>query len=50
MPNETYAYMLAFFLSALSVFAADNTKKSAVDPDGAYKNNCMPCHYAVRDY
>jgi hypothetical protein len=37
-------------LSALPVIAADNTKKSAVDPDDAYKNNCMRCHSAVRQY
>jgi hypothetical protein len=41
---------LLLCLSALSVFAADNIKKSDVDPDGAYKNNCMRCHSAVRRY
>ena len=41
---------LLLCLSALPVFAADNTKKSAVDPDDAYKTNCMRCHSAVRQY
>ena len=41
---------LLLCLSALPVFAAENPKKTAVDPDDAYKNNCMRCHSAVREY
>ena len=41
---------LLLCLTALPDFAADNTKKSTVDPDDAYKNNCMRCHSAVRQY
>jgi hypothetical protein len=40
--------------STLLVFAGDHSKKvigpKAIDPDDAYKNNCMRCHSAVRQY
>ena len=29
---------------------AGTDKKKATDPDEAYKNNCMRCHSAVRQY
>lgn len=34
---------------ALPALANSHAKKS-VDPDEAYKNNCMRCHSAVRQY
>jgi hypothetical protein len=36
-------------LLALPVFAGSH-KKTPIDPDDAYKNNCMRCHSAVRHY
>jgi hypothetical protein len=41
---------LLLCLSALPLFAAGKPRKTAVDPDDAYKNNCMRCHSAVRQY
>jgi hypothetical protein len=41
---------LVLVLAASPVFAADNPRKTTVDPDDAYKNNCMRCHSAVRQY
>jgi hypothetical protein len=41
---------LLLCLSASPVFAANNPRKTSVDPDDAYKNNCMRCHSAVRQY
>jgi hypothetical protein len=37
-------------IGTLPVFARDHSRKSPVDPDDAYKNNCMRCHSAVRQY
>ena len=37
-------------LSAWRIVAQSNPKKTAIDPDDAYKNNCMRCHAAVRSY
>lgn len=37
-------------LAALPVVAGGKSPKTAVDPDDAYKNNCMRCHSAVRPY
>ena len=37
-------------LSGLPLLAQNQHKKTPVDPDGAYKNNCMRCHTAVQDY
>jgi len=34
---------------ALPALAGTDPKK-AIDPDEAYKNNCMRCHSAVRQY
>jgi hypothetical protein len=42
--------LLVVCLSASPLFAGDNSKKTTVDPDDAYKNNCMRCHAAVRRY
>jgi hypothetical protein len=36
-------------ICALPALAEAGTKK-AIDPDEAYKNNCMRCHSAVRQY
>jgi hypothetical protein len=41
---------LLLLLCAPPLFAADNPKKTVIDPDDAYKNNCMRCHGAVRQY
>jgi hypothetical protein len=35
---------------ALPPFAQSQHKKTQIDPDDAYKNNCMRCHAAVQDY
>ncbi len=37
-------------LLALPLLARGKPKKTTVDPDGAYKNNCMRCHSAVQQY
>jgi hypothetical protein len=37
-------------LSALPLLAQGQHKKTPVDPDDAYKNNCMRCHSAVQDF
>lgn len=36
-------------LCAVPVFAQLHSKK-VIDPDDAYKNNCMRCHSEVRGY
>ena len=36
-------------ISAAQAFGGSHSKK-AVDPDDAYKNNCVRCHSAVRHY
>jgi len=41
---------LLLFLWTAPLFAGNNSKKTTVDPDDAYKNNCMRCHSAVRQY
>lgn len=41
---------LVLSLCTTPVFAGNNSKKTTVDPDDAYKNNCMRCHGAVRQY
>jgi hypothetical protein len=41
---------LLLCLTALPVVAGNNSTKATVDPDDAYKNNCMRCHSAVRQY
>lgn len=42
--------VLLLCLCASPLLAGNNPKKVAVDPDDAYKNNCMRCHAAVRQY
>ena len=37
-------------LSACLAQAADHKTHQAVDPDDAYKNNCMRCHAALPQY
>jgi hypothetical protein len=37
-------------LPALPLLAQSQHKKTPVDPDEAYKNNCMRCHAAVQEY
>jgi hypothetical protein len=37
-------------LTALPLVAGSKSTRAAVDPDDAYKNNCMRCHSAVRAY
>jgi hypothetical protein len=41
---------LIFASVCVLVPSADSHAKKAVDPDEAYKNNCMRCHSAVRQY
>jgi hypothetical protein len=41
---------LLLCLCAPSLFAGERPKKTSVDPDDVYKNNCMRCHGAVRQY
>jgi len=47
--NKTLIFFL-LCLCASPLVAGDKSKKTAVDPDDAYKNNCMRCHAAVRQY
>ena len=42
--------LLLVYVSALPLFAGSSPKKDAIDSDNAYKNNCMRCHSAVRQY
>jgi hypothetical protein len=42
--------LLLLCFCASPLLAGDDLKKTAVDPDDAYKNNCMRCHAAVRQY
>ena len=45
------ALIVAFVLpSAWQLVAQSNPKKTAIDADDAYKNNCMRCHAAVQSY
>ncbi len=37
-------------LTALPLLAQSRHQKTPVDPDDAYKNNCMRCHAAVQEY
>jgi hypothetical protein len=37
-------------LPALTLPAQSQHKKTQLDPDEAYKNNCMRCHAAVQEY
>ena len=41
---------LLLCLSASPLLAGDNSKKTAIDPDDAYKNNCLRCHGTVPQY
>ncbi len=43
--------IVSFFCLLTSPLLAQNKPgKMAVDPDSAYKNNCMRCHAAVQQY
>jgi len=42
--------LLLLWICASPLLAGNDPKKTAVDPDDAYKNNCMRCHTAVRKY
>ncbi len=42
--------LLLLCLCASPLLAENNRKKTVVAPDDAYKNNCMRCHAAVRQY
>ena len=37
-------------LTTLPLLAQSRHKKTPIDPDDAYKNNCMRCHVAVQEY
>ena len=47
--KETLIASLLCLLS-LPLLAQSQHKKTPVDPDEAYKNNCMRCHAAVQEY
>jgi hypothetical protein len=47
LTNGLHAALVAF--SLVPGFAADR-ERASVDPDDAYKNNCMRCHSSVRQY
>lgn len=44
------AITFALFLCALPLLAQENSKRTPLDPDAVYKNNCIRCHSAVREY
>lgn len=48
MKNWFTFLLVCLFLTP--AFAGANSGKATVDPDDAYKNNCMRCHSAVRQY
>src|SRR5216683_2033284 len=41
---------LSLLLVPCAAFAADPKSTHAIDPDDAYKNNCMRCHAALPQY
>jgi hypothetical protein len=47
---KTLLIVLLLITIAAPLVAGNNSKKTTVDPDDAYKNNCMRCHAAVREY
>ena len=47
---KKFVHLSLLCLLVLPLFAQDRSKKTAVDPDEAYKNNCMRCHASVREY
>lgn len=42
--------LLLLCLTAVPGFAGEKPTPAAIDPDQAYKNNCLRCHAAVRTY
>jgi hypothetical protein len=42
-----FSLILSF---AFFAHAVDSKARKSVDPDQAYKNNCMRCHTATRQY
>jgi hypothetical protein len=42
--------LLFLALAANSAQAADSKNHRSVDPDTAYKNNCMRCHASTQQY
>ena len=47
---KKFVHLFLLCLLVLPLFAQDRSKKTAVDPDEAYKNNCMRCHASVQEY
>ena len=48
--KRTLFVVLLALLSVCSAHAAEHKTHEAVDPDTAYKNNCMRCHAALPQY
>jgi hypothetical protein len=48
--KKTILSFLSLCMFSLPLLAKPSGKKGAIDPDDAYKNNCMRCHAAVQQY
>jgi hypothetical protein len=48
--KRRFACLSMVTLAAAVAQAGDNTTHRAIDPDAAYKNNCMRCHTSVQQY
>jgi hypothetical protein len=46
--KSIYTFLLLCLCTPL--LHAGSGRKNVIDPDDAYKNNCMRCHAAVRQY
>ena len=45
-----FACLTLAALAAGKAQAGENTAHRAIDPDSAYKNNCMRCHTSTQQY
>src|SRR5262245_20674432 len=48
--KRQFACLSLAALSAALAQAGENTTHRAIDPDAAYKNNCMRCHTSTQQY
>ena len=47
---KTSLILLFLSFAALPLLAQSRQTKAPIDPDDAYKNNCMRCHSSVQSY
>jgi hypothetical protein len=46
--NRFFLYAVVALMTAMPLFAQDS--RHNIDPDDAYKNNCMRCHTSTQQY